>query len=363
MSPDNAGRPASNSLVNELNRKLETNEEQLRRMREKEKSWEDQVKQLRAELKSARDKEKELVKAVDRLPRRAETAPEGSPKSNQRGMIPAQPTSAIPQSRNQKNNFLKTRRFSRENFRPVTVPDIPTEFLDDDPRGAAFDEPDEVIVMEESMQEVDLPSGTIALSVPIGAEHLLQFAKAQIITKAQADKLWEFFCRTHLAPDEDEPRIEESILVEEVAQSPSNRVSRPDYGSPVVEVVMEESFAHPTLSPLDVATEAVHEVVLSPEVKRASVPNKAAVESSEEDDDEEEESDEEETDDDEDDDDEEETDSSEEEDEEEDDEEESEDTEDEEEEESGEVKASGKVVLAPGLRSKISRRFTEENEG
>ncbi|KAK7195432.1 hypothetical protein NESM_000470400 [Novymonas esmeraldas] len=271
--------------------------EQARKQTEREKAWEEQVKKLKAELRKARAKgagrggpKAEERGGLGSTPRRAETAPDPPPHPVVRGGASGGiggGAGGVHGRHNNNNNgggggggggrgvvgsgrlhpvekmdFGKAHIFTRENFRPITAPEDATAYfglLSPPPslppvvqppkprsreqqarpggggggeaagskgrRVTAEEEAETTPAAsspitnaaqtfastgtsgEESLKLASLTTRQVTLGlpddggsdpVPIQLSHLLQFVEAQIITATQAENLWDFFA---LSPD------------------------------------------------------------------------------------------------------------------------------------------------------------------
>ncbi|ESL10247.1 hypothetical protein TRSC58_02023 [Trypanosoma rangeli SC58] len=200
LEPRNGQTRATENKVEQLQKKLESRDFQMARMREKEKNWEEQVKQLKMELKSAKKKERDLNKRVKEVPIRAETAPDQpftrTPKLG--FQVPLRRGLGAPSTPGlgKKEKFVKSCIFTKEMFCPISAPSdtVSTSFV---PQQQNL-----VPCMQDSFKCASALTRKTAFGlaeenanrpVPIEYEHLLQFVKEHIITQQQADALWRLF--------------------------------------------------------------------------------------------------------------------------------------------------------------------------
>lgn len=209
------------SRVEILQKELQTRQNEMQRMRDKERGWEDQVKQLKMELKNARQKERDLNKIVQG-PQRAETAPNtGSisklaPIDDPRRNGGERPTAPVlrakggggvgshpldvrqsqPQQPTRKD-FNNAKVFQNETFRPITAP---LEPIDDVIRSSAGHQhlpplPDSLKMASFNTRKIafGLQQANGGTPIPLSYEQLCEFVKSQVVTQSQADALWQLF--------------------------------------------------------------------------------------------------------------------------------------------------------------------------
>jgi hypothetical protein len=192
--------------MEKLQKELQTRQNEMEKMREKERNWEEQVKQLKVELKNARQKERDLAKLVLEKPQqRAETAPMtgsghllplvGKPSAAEI-RSGAKPTAVVPnrlQGENgKKRAFNEARIFSEDTFRPITAPLEPI-----DSRTSSSHLPP----LPESLKMASFNTQKTAFGlrtqhgVPVALDYatLCSFIPSSVITRVQADALWGFF--------------------------------------------------------------------------------------------------------------------------------------------------------------------------
>ena len=233
QSTEKTGKVAL-SRVEQLQKELADRQQEMQRMRDKERDWEQQVKQLKGDLKNARQKEKDLSKLVGEKPQRAETAPNPSssvhilaggsqrslakllplerqsqnqlvspqqhqpfqsqqqPRPLQTGPASAQ-KGAPPTTR--RSDFNNTKVYSNETFRPITAPLEPIADVRES-TSALPPLPESLKMASFNTRKVafGLPKSDKASEpVPLDFSRLMDFVSSQVVTKAQADNLWTFF--------------------------------------------------------------------------------------------------------------------------------------------------------------------------
>lgn len=202
------------SKVHQLERDLHTHQAQVEKMKEKEKSWEDQVLRLKLELKNAKQKEKELNRLISsrqQLPR-AETAPKPQ-AGNQKKKFHLQPLD-VPSRRDHREDFNATLKKSSSDavaiaqsrmesdmgaprkYRPITAPNT-LDPIQEEPSGPLPPLP------MPSLNRTRKPlAGPSCCAMTI--DTLLSFVDANIMSRSQADNLWNFLanCSTAERPKE-----------------------------------------------------------------------------------------------------------------------------------------------------------------
>lgn len=197
------------SRVEKLQKELQDRQNEMQRMRDKERDWEEQVKQLKSELKNARQKERDLAKAMNEKPQRAETAPNqgsltklaplqqkeepkrlGAKGQVAGGNTPNNGGSGAPA----RKDFNNARVFSNDTFRPITAP---LEPIDEVLRHSTTTQlpplPDSLKMASFNTRKTAFGLQQLSSTAPLSYDQLCDFAKSQVITQFQADDLWRLF--------------------------------------------------------------------------------------------------------------------------------------------------------------------------